>query len=425
MLPRVSATVTIPKTELQRVFANLQATGLTLIGPTLRQNTIILAEIASVDDLPAGWADEQTPGRYKTRHTGQSDWFGYAVGPGAWQGFLYPPRVSLFRAKAGGSSIEVDATQEPPPRYALIGVRPCDLQALRIADRVLLGGPFQDPHYAARRNGAFLFAVNCSRPSSNCFCSSMGCGPSVASRLFSEALCGGGGPSASSPLLDDVPASPASRRLASGPPALANHPRKQSGHDTWASGAFDLAATELDDALVIEVGSDAGSNAMEGTAWTASTARDLDRAAEVIRQAERSITRDVRTDHLRSFLFENLESPHWKDVASRCLGCGNCTMVCPTCFCTTVTDSIGLSERTERIRLWDSCFNGEFSHVHGGNARPSIRARYRQWLTHKFAGYKEQFGVIGCVGCGRCITWCPAGIDVTEELKALRATGVK
>lgn len=370
MLPRVSATITIPKRELQRVFANLQAAGLTLIGPTLRQNTIILAEIASVDDLPAGWADEQTPGRYKTRPAAQSDWFGYAVGPGAWQGFLYPPRVSLFRAKADGSSIDVDATQEPPPRYALIGVRPCDLQALRIADRVLLGGPFQDPHYASRRNGAFLFAVNCSRPSSNCFCSSMGCGPRSA-------------------------------------------------------GAFDLAATELDDALVLEVGSDAGSNAMEGTAWTASTARDLDRAAEVIRQAERAITRDVRTDHLRSFLFENLESPHWKDVASRCLGCGNCTMVCPTCFCTTVTDSIGLSERTERIRLWDSCFNGEFSHVHGGNARPSIRARYRQWLTHKFAGYKEQFGVVGCVGCGRCITWCPAGIDVTEELKALRATGVK
>ena len=370
MLPRVGATITLPKPALSRVFANLQGAGLTLIGPTEQRGTIVLDEISGVDDLPAGWADEQKPGRYRTRQTGQPSWFGYAVGPGAWQGFLYPPRVTLFRAQQSGSSIEIDAAQETAPRYALIGVRACDLQAIRIADRVLLGGPFLDPHYAARRSGAFILAVNCSHPSSNCFCPSMSSGPRV-------------------------------------------------------SGAFDLAATELDDVLVIEVGSDAGSAALEETGWTASNAWDLDRSAEVIRRAERSITRDVRTDHLSGFLFENLESPHWKDVASRCLGCGNCTMVCPTCFCTTVTDTIGLSERTERLRIWDSCFNTEFSHVHGGNARPSIRARYRQWLTHKFAGYKEQFGVIGCVGCGRCITWCPAGIDVTEELKALRATGVK
>jgi sulfhydrogenase subunit beta (sulfur reductase) len=366
--------VTIPRTDLERVFTNLRAGGRIIIGPTVRQDTIVLAEIASIADLPAGWTDEQTPGRYRTRRTGQQAWFSFAAGPGAWQGFLYPPRVSLFRTDTSSSSavrsMKINATLDTPPRLALIGVRACDLQAIRIADRVLLGGSFRDPHYAARREDVFILAVNCSRPSANCFCSSMECGPRV-------------------------------------------------------SGTFDLAVTELDDVLVIEVGSDAGANVLEGTAWTAATAWDLDRAADVIRDAERSITRDVRTDHLGSFLFENLESPHWKDVASRCLGCGNCTMVCPTCFCTTVTDTIDFSERTERLRLWDSCFNSEFSHVHGGNARPSVRARYRQWLTHKFAAYREQYGVLGCVGCGRCITWCPAGIDVTEELKALRATGVK
>jgi Fe-S-cluster-containing hydrogenase component 2 len=133
--------------------------------------------------------------------------------------------------------------------------------------------------------------------------------------------------------------------------------------------------------------------------------------------------RTVDVTDIRNLLHRNQEHPRWDDVAERCLACTNCTLVCPTCFCSSVEDVTDLSfENAERIRRWDSCFNPEFASVHGGNFRPTIRGRYRQWLTHKFASWFDQFDVSGCVGCGRCITWCPVGIDVTEEITAILAT---
>ena len=108
-------------------------------------------------------------------------------------------------------------------------------------------------------------------------------------------------------------------------------------------------------------------------------------------------------------------------LRGRCLACANCTMVCPTCFCNSVQDVTDLSvQESSRVRSWDSCFNPDFAQVHGGNYRSSVKGRYRQWLTHKFSSWFDQFDVSGCVGCGRCITWCPVGIDVTEEIAAIR-----
>ena len=107
-------------------------------------------------------------------------------------------------------------------------------------------------------------------------------------------------------------------------------------------------------------------------------------------------------------------------------GCANCTLVCPTCFCTSV--GVGLRPRRRRVatteRTWDSCFTLGFGRVAGdANFRPRVADRYRQWLTHKFSTWWDQFGSTGCVGCGRCITWCPVGIDVREELLAIAPPG--
>jgi sulfhydrogenase subunit beta (sulfur reductase) len=116
----------------------------------------------------------------------------------------------------------------------------------------------------------------------------------------------------------------------------------------------------------------------------------------------------------------NLTHPRWDDVAKRCLSCTNCTMVCPTCFCSTVNEVNDLAgEKTTRERVWESCFNEEHSHTAGGAVHPTTKSRYRQWLTHKLATWIDQFGTSGCVGCGRCITWCPVGIDITEEVAAM------
>jgi sulfhydrogenase subunit beta (sulfur reductase) len=131
--------------------------------------------------------------------------------------------------------------------------------------------------------------------------------------------------------------------------------------------------------------------------------------------------RTLDTADIKALLYRNYEHPRWDNAAARCLTCGNCTMVCPTCFCTTVEDVTDLKgEHAERWQKWDSCFTMDFSYIHGGIIRSSPKARYRQWMTHKLATWIDQFGTSGCVGCGRCITWCPVAIDITEEVRAIR-----
>ncbi|MBZ5514660.1 MAG: 4Fe-4S dicluster domain-containing protein [Acidobacteriia bacterium] len=370
-LPRVSASVAMPKGSLQQVFDNLRAAGYTLVGPTVRDSAIVLDEIDGLDDLPQGWTDEQQPAHYRLKKAPDNQYFSYGVGPHSWKQFLHPSRLRLFSVEKNNGSWTIRPSQEPPPRYAFIGVRACDVAAIGIQDRVLIGSEFRDPHYAARREQVFVLAVNCSHSGATCFCASMKTGPKV-------------------------------------------------------TGGFDLALTELPDIFLVEIGSEAGAEVLGDVPWEAATAFDLGRASRVIQRAERQDGRHMLTDDLPDVLYENLESPQWDEVATRCLSCANCTLVCPTCFCTTVEDVSNLrATSAERIRVADSCFNRDFSHVHGGNSRPTIRSRYRQWLTHKLASWIDQFGTSGCVGCGRCITWCPVGIEITEEVNAIRAKGGK
>ena len=133
------------------------------------------------------------------------------------------------------------------------------------------------------------------------------------------------------------------------------------------------------------------------------------------------ISKVLDTTDIKGLLYRNYENPRWIEVANRCLTCGNCTLVCPTCFCNTIYEATDLAgKHAERWRKWDSCFNVDFSYIHGGSIRSSPMSRYRQWMTHKLATWIDQFGTSGCVGCGRCITWCPVGIDITEESRAIR-----
>lgn len=366
-IPRVSASVVVLKPALQKVFENLRAAGFTLLGPRVRDGAIVLDEIAGLDDLPRGWTEDKQPGRYRLAPGRNGQYFGFTVGPHSWKQFLHPPRTVLFSAHKRNGSWVFEPAKPPAPQYAFLGVRPCDLKAIALQDRVLLEGPVPDPHYRARRRQVFLLAVNCGEAAATCFCTSMKTGP----------------------------------RAASG---------------------FDLALTELPDGFLIDVGSETGSQMLEDTEWEAATAFDLGRASQALQRAERQ-QRDLRTDDLPRLLYTNLEHPHWDEVAARCLSCGNCTLACPTCFCTTVEDTSDVrGQATQRTRVWDSCFTADFSQVHGGNTRPTIRSRYRQFLTHKYASWIDQFGTVGCVGCGRCMTWCPVGIDPTQEVKAFRVS---
>ena len=253
---------------------------------------------------------------------------------------------------------------------AFLGVRACELNAIAIQDRVFLSGAYVDPGYKASREKTFIVAINCGQAGGTCFCVSMNTGPAAAS-------------------------------------------------------GFDMALTEvLEDGrhyFVAEVGTASGAEVLR--ALPCRPAQDTEKAAarKVVASTAKQMGRNLDTTDIKGLLYRNYEHRRWDNVAARCMACANCTMVCPTCFCTTVEDVTDLTgEHAERWRKWDSCFTADFSYIHGGSIRATPRARYRQWMTHKLATWIDQFGSSGCVGCGRCITWCPVGIDITEEARAIR-----
>jgi len=364
--------------ELEKLIQALQRKGYAVVGPTVRDGAIVYDQIESANDLPAGWTDEQAPGHYRLKPREDEALFGYVVGPQSWKKYLHPAEVRLLSAERQGGTFRI-LNNEAKPRapQAFLGVRACELAAIHIQDRVLLGDKYRDPIYDARRSGAFLIAVQCTQSAATCFCKSMGTGPAVGS---------------------------------------------ETGHPV------DLVLTELlgpkGHRFLVRAGSERGAEILEEVHTTSATDADLHEAEMGVEKAASQQVRSIDNNGIRELLYQNFEHPRWDNVAARCLTCANCTMVCPTCFCTTVEDVSDVTgEHAERWRRWDSCFTQTFSYIHGGSVRTSAKARYRQWMTHKLAAWIDQFGSSGCVGCGRCITWCPVGIDITEEVRALREGG--
>jgi len=364
------------RSELDHLVEILQRRGYKIIGPTVRDSAIIYEELTSTADLPMGWTDEQTNGTYRLKSRADNAVFGWSVGPHSWKKFLFPPIQKIFATHKSTKGIDLPnskthKTQETvSTRYAFFGVRPCDLQAITIQDKVFLGGPFIDPVYERKRTGNFIVAVHCGQAGGTCFCASMGTGPK-------------------------------------------------------ATAGYDLALTEVLNGtrhyFVAEVGSDAGSDVLKNMKCVKASDEHIMAANEMTEKAAKHMGRAIDTSDLKTILYQNSEHPRWERTAARCLTCANCTMVCPTCFCATVEDVTDLAgKEADRMRKWDSCFTLDFSYIHGGSVRASAKARYRQWMTHKLASWVDQFGTFGCVGCGRCITWCPVGIDITEEARVIR-----
>jgi ferredoxin len=406
-------TCILAKPRLDDLIRVLAEDGYEVIGPRIEQGAIIYAPLDSAKDLPIGWTDRQAPGSYQLEKRSDSTYFGFAVGPHSWKKYLYPPSLRLWQAQRVETGFVVRDEQPAPPRRAFLGVRSCELHAIAVQDRVFIdrAGTFTDPHYAKVRERLFLVAVECEHPGGTCFCASMGTGPAVqperipllASKHGDAASQTGSGGPGRVPLTMATP--PASSATAPAPPVC------------------DLVLTELEGDFVIRATSAGGQRVLERLRLAAASPAQVDEARRRVAAAAQAMGRSVDVTDVRSLLHRNQEHPRWDEVAARCLACTNCTLVCPTCFCSCTEDISDLSlESAERVRRWDSCFDPEFARVHGGNFRPSIRGRYRQWLTHKFASWFDQFDTSGCVGCGRCITWCPVGIDVTEEINAIRAT---
>lgn len=342
--------------------------GYRVVGPTLRDNAIVLAELDSAADLPRGWGVDVGPGHYRVRRRDDAAVFGHSSGPQSWKQFLHPPRRRLWAGTRDGSGTA--QSDEEPPRYAFLGVRGCDLAAIATLHRVLGSSAHPDKHFVGVRRQAFIVAVNCTEPGGLCFCASMGSGPAV------------------------------------GP-------------------GYDLALTERltdeEPSYLFDVGSQDGADVLAAVTHRAADDDEIASARDDVEAATHRMGRKMPQVDLRDLLVRSRESPQWQEVASRCLTCGNCTMVCPTCFCTSTEDVNDLTgERAERWQQWASCFEFDFTYVHGaGSVRQSGASRYRHWLTHKLGTWHDQFGMSGCVGCGRCIAWCPTGIDLTAEMHKL------
>ena len=362
--------VRLPADQIGRLIEAIARRNYEVLGPTMRDGAIVYDRIEGVHDLPRGWTDEQGPGQYRLKPRQDGALFGYAVGPHSWKKYLHPSDIRLFEADRQQTHFRIlNGPPRPERRFAFIGVRACELAAIGIQDRVLLQDRYTDSVYEQRRDGVFLVAIQCTNSASTCFCSSMGTGPQV-------------------------------------------------------RAAADLILTEVVNAddhwFLARAATEAGSEVLAELEHRSATRKEIATADDAVEAAARQ-TRQIDNEAIRELLYANFDHPRWDHVAERCLTCANCTMVCPTCFCTTVEDTSDITgTHAERWRKWDSCFTTDFSYIHGGSIRTSGKARYRQWMTHKLASWFDQFGSSGCVGCGRCITWCPVGIDITEEVRAIR-----
>ena len=361
----------VDRAGLDRLIGALVARGYRTIGPVVRDGAIVVRDVSDSSDLPQGWHDEQAPGHYRLRRDDDPSLFAWAVGPGSWKSEFFPARSLVWRTSSTAESVTFEQPKDERPPVALIGSRPCELAGLAVLDAVFARASVPDPRYRDRRDASFIVVAECGTPAATCFCTSMGTGPGV-------------------------------------------------------EEGFDLALSELSSPdgprYLVRVGSARGAEIADEIGGSLAGPAELDARANLIAGAAGQMSRKLDADRAPGLLARNLENPRWDDVAARCLACGNCTLVCPTCFCGAVEDTTTVDGTVERHRRWDSCFDLAHSLVHTGPVRASTRSRYRQWLTHKLSTWHDQFGSSGCVGCGRCITWCPVGIDLTVEVAAIAAS---
>lgn len=359
----------LPHLQLQVLIDALHSNGFSCVGPQPRDGAIVYDTLTRAEQLPWGLRDYQAPGEYRLEKIPEQQAFSWANGPQALKPLLFKPIETVWRVKRNSEGQLKFLPEQPTEKpVAVFGVRACDIAAMAIQDKVFIHDKHPDVRYKNRRESLFIIAVNCTYSSQNCFCVSAGTGPE-------------------------------------------------------SKNNYDLLMTELENGFTITAGSASGEKIIAHLQLISASQEQCTDAKMRVKKAADSQTKRIPFDNqreLRDVLFSNLEHPRWKEVADRCLSCGNCTLVCPTCFCHTESDQPAMDNScSEHVREWDSCFTAAHSTVGGKVLRDDTRKRYRQWLTHKTGSWFDQFDTSGCIGCGRCITWCPVGIDLTEELAAI------
>jgi len=343
--------------------------GYDVIAPVKQEWAVNLAKIDSSADLALGWKSDEHPGRYRLRRAATGLEGARPMTSPKW--FTHRPIETLSNARRDeNGDWQYETPMAPTVKQAFFGVRACDVSGMLVMDRTF-NRQFHDAQYDAARRNNIIIGISCFDPGNNCFCSTFNTGPEL-------------------------------------------------------KDGFDIGLSDFNDKYLIEVATDAGAKIIAGVDVKPAGRRLLEIKEERTAAARRRMARAFDLQKAVKVLNANYDHPYWQEPSARCLSCANCINVCPTCYCYQIDDKSNLAQtETSRERRWDACQNLEFAAVHGGNFRPKRVDRIRQWCNHKLNWTIEQYGCAGCVGCGRCITWCPTAIDITEPVWRLGGRAMK
>ena len=279
--------------------------------------------------------------------------------------FFLPPTETMFSFTTNKGGFNIVLPEEGDKRRLIFGIRPCDVNALSILDKVF-GGDQRDEYYLSKREKTTLVALGCNRPAARCFCGSVGAGPSL-------------------------------------------------------SDNFDVLLTELDGSYFVEVASEKGKQLIDKapTLFHEAAEEARKRKERVVDQAKKLASKPVDPLEVARRMEAHFNDSRWAQLGERCLECGGCTYLCPTCYCFDVVDRVE-DGKGSRLRYWDSCLLRGFTRMAGGlNPRESRESRIKQRFYHKWDYFVERFGVLQCVGCGRCSETALCHIDWKEVFESV------
>ncbi|MBT4835845.1 MAG: 4Fe-4S dicluster domain-containing protein [Methylococcales bacterium] len=354
----------LPRARLNDLFQSLLDHGYRIMAPVVRDDSILYQQINSADALPHGIIDDRHNGSYQIAQAKTPRCFAWSNPQQSLKSFVFSPVEILWKSFYKDNELVFQAIKAEAQPTVIFGVKGCDIAGLQLLDQHFYHKKTPDTHYQQRRDNLILFGINCFRSGSQCFCTNTGDGPNI-------------------------------------------------------SSPSDCIMSELDEGYIIHHVNSPLTEIIDTLQLKLATTAQQQQATYESSQAALSQQQKLPEITANS-VFEQWSHPVWNDIADTCLGCGNCTTVCPSCFCHQESSdvSIDLTESSQ-TRSWDSCFTTQHSYLHGFYIRPERSQRYRQWLSHKFSGWQSQFGRIGCTGCGRCATYCPVGIDPTQVLQTL------
>jgi len=285
-----------------------------------------------------------------------------------------PPKAILFQQTetlfkfTRGKSVKIEAN-EKENKTIILGIRPCDAKSLAVLDNVFKD-EYEDPYYLMKRENTILIGLSCTQPEVNCFCTSFNGTPT-------------------------------------------------------STKDVDIQLTDIGEKYYVEVITNKGKEFVKSMneLFASATEKDEKIKEEIEKKAFSAISRHMNIDDVVENLDKIFDSQFWEKLAMKCLGCGACTYLCPTCHCFDIQDESTLTKGA-RVRIWDSCMYSEYTlQASGYNPRPARMNRIRNRIYHKYNYFPKNYDMIACVGCGRCIDTCPVNIDIIDVINKVREVG--